>query len=266
MKEKPICVSHLIPLIVTVMIFMSSMAATANDLLQPGNTTNDSFSKAKKTLERIIYKEPAHRIDIYCGCRYDEKKEVDFNSCGYIPEKDNKRAHRIEWEHVVPAEAFGQSFREWREGHPDCVDSRGRAFKGRKCAEKVNMEFRYMQADMYNLYPAVGEVNGLRSNYSMAMIPGDRYRFGQCKTKIEDRKVEPRPDVRGEIARTYMYMERAYPGHGIISNKNEKLFQAWDRMDPVDEWECERARRIANIQGNVNMVVQEACQRLHKGQ
>ena len=100
------------------------------------------------------------------------KKEVDFTSCGYMPQKDNKRAHRIEWEHVVPAEAFGQSFKEWREGHPDCVDNRGKSFKGRKCAEKVNPEFRQMQADMYNLYPAVGEVNGLRSNYSMAMIPG----------------------------------------------------------------------------------------------
>ena len=97
----------------------------------------------------------------------------------------------------MPAEAFGQSFREWREGHPDCVDSRGRSFKGRKCAEKVNPEYRRMQADMYNLYPAVGEINGLRSNYSMAMIPGNQYRFGECRTKIEDRKIEPRPEVRG---------------------------------------------------------------------
>jgi len=111
----------------------------------------------------------------------------------------------------VPVEAFGQSFVEWREGHPDCVDSKRRSFKGRKCAEKVNPENRLMQADMYNLYPAVGEVNGLRSNYSMAMIPGNQYRFGECKTKIDDRKIEPRPEVRGTIAKTYMYMDRAYP-------------------------------------------------------
>lgn len=143
------------------------------------------------------------------------------------------------------------------------MDNRGKSFKGRKCAEKVNLEYRRMQADMYNLYPAVGEVNGLRSNYLMAMIPGNQYRFGECKTKIEDRKIElPRPEVRGEIASTYMYMERAYPGHGIISGKNEKLFQAWDKADPVDEWECERARRIAKIQGNVNLVVDQACRRL----
>jgi deoxyribonuclease-1 len=261
MKQKLKYLPLFIIFILTIVISTSNTIIIAGDL-QPGNTTNDSFNKSKKTLERVIYKESEHRIDIYCGCQYDEKKNVDFTYCGYVPEKDNKRAHRIEWEHIVPAEAFGQSFKEWREGHPNCVDSRGKSFKGRKCAEKVNMEFRYMQADMYNLYPAVGEVNGLRSNYSMAMIPGDHYRFGQCKTKIEDRKIEPRPEVRGDIARTYFYMEQAYPGHGIISSKNEKLFQAWDKADPVDEWECERARRIAEVQGNVNTVVNNACRKL----
>jgi len=264
MKQKFNPFSFFIIFILAFVISSFDMVIAA-DGIQPGNTTNNSFNKSKKLLEKVIYKEPENRIDLYCGCKYDEKKDVDFNSCGYKPEKDNNRAHRIEWEHAVPAEAFGQSFKEWREGDSNCVDNKGKSFKGRKCAEKVNLEYRLMQADMYNLYPAVGEVNGLRSNYSMAMIPGGQYRFGACKTKIEDRKIEPRPEVRGDIARTYMYMERAYPGHGIISGKNEKLFQAWDKADPVDEWECERASRIAKIQGNVNLVVDQACRRL-KGQ
>lgn len=77
--------------------------------------------------------------------------------------------------------------------------------------------------------------------------------------EIEDRKAEPPPSVRGEIARTYFYMDAAYPGHGIISKKNRKLFEAWDREDPVDEWECERARRIERLQGNVNESVKNNC-------
>ena len=56
-----------------------------------------------------------------------------------------------------------------------------------------------------------------------------------------------------------MYMDHAYPGHGIISRKNKKLFEAWDREDPVDEWECERSKRIERIQGNENPVVKERC-------
>jgi deoxyribonuclease-1 len=139
------------------------------------------------------------------------------------------------------------------------VDSKGKAFRGRNCASKVNRLYRYMQADMYNLVPAIGEINGLRSNYSFAMIPGEKREFGQCDMEIEDRKAEPPPEIRGDIARTYFYMDAAYPGRGIISKKNRKLFEAWDRSDPVDDWECERARRIERLQGNVNPIVKDRC-------
>jgi deoxyribonuclease I len=53
-------------------------------------------------------------------------------------------------------------------------------------------------------------------------------------------------------ARTYLYMDGAYPGHGIISRSNQKLFAAWNTEDPVDDWERERANRIEAIQGNRN--------------
>lgn len=145
------------------------------------------------------------------------------------------------------------------EGHPECVDSKGEPFKGRNCAGKVNIQYRYMEADMYNLVPAVGEINALRSNYSFAMIPGEATQFGTCEMKIEDRKAEPPPGVRGDIARTCFYMDWAYPGHGVISGKNRKLFEAWDRQDPVDAWECERAKRIEAGQGNENPAVKGPC-------
>jgi deoxyribonuclease I len=90
---------------------------------------------------------------------------------------------------------------------------------------------------MYNLVPAVGEINGLRSNYSFAMIPGEKRAFGKCDMEIESRKAEPPPGKRGDIARAYFYMDWAYPGHGVISKKNRKLFKAWDKADPVDAWE-----------------------------
>jgi deoxyribonuclease I len=83
----------------------------------------------------------------------------------------------------------------------------------------------------------------------MAMIDGEARRFGSCDLEIEARKVEPRPDIRGDIARTYFYMDAAYPGRGVISEKNRKLFEAWDREDPVDDWERER------LQGNPNLFV-----------
>ena len=123
------------------------------------------------------------------------------------------------------------------------------------------MKFRKMEADMYNLYPSVGEVNGDHSNYSMAMIAEEKRRYGRCDVEIQGKKVEPRPEVRGEIARTYFYMQEVYPSTGIISRKDEKLLQAWDRSDPVDAWECERTRQIRKIQGNANSVVESRCEK-----
>ena len=135
----------------------------------------------------------------------------------------------------------------------------GTKFKGRKCTEKVSEEYRRMQAEMFNLYPAIGELNGRRSNYSMAIIKGEKREFGKCDVEIKNKKVEPRESIRGEIARTYIYMDSVYPGRGIISKKNRKLFDAWNKSDPVDQWECERARRIEKIQGNRNDVVMVNC-------
>lgn len=92
---------------------------------------------------------------------------------------------------MVPAENFGRAFPEWREGDAQCVDKRGKAFRGRKCAERVNREYRLMQSDMYNLYPAIGAVNALRQNYNFQMLPGEEPDFGSCGMKIADRRAEP---------------------------------------------------------------------------
>ena len=240
------------------LIFLSSCSSTktvpTTQAIQQ-NTQITSFSKSKNLLLKL-YKD--HPVTLYCGCSFSGKKP-DLSSCGYIPKKDWKRANRIEWEHVVPAHAFGQSLPEWRDGNPMCVSKKGKKYKGRRCAEKVNKQYRRMQADMYNLYPAIGEVNDRRSNYTMAIIEGEKREFGKCDVEISRKEVEPREEIRGEIARTYLYMDSVYPGRGIISKKNRKLFNTWDRSDPVDQWECERTRRIEMIQDNRNEIVIRRC-------
>ncbi|MDD2463362.1 MAG: hypothetical protein PHI97_05145 [Desulfobulbus sp.] len=116
-----------------------------------GNTTIESFSKAKKILERQVYHD--HRTTVYCGAEFDDKKNVSLPQ-GLVTTKHKKRSEKVEWEHIVPAENFGQTFAEWRGGDPGCIDSKGKSFKGRNCARKMNKEFRFMEADLYNLYPA----------------------------------------------------------------------------------------------------------------
>lgn len=222
-----------------------------------GNERIQSFSQAKKILEREIYAD--HRVTLYCGAKFDERKRVELPA-GFMTPKHAARAERVEWEHVVPAENFGRAFVEWREGADVCVDNRGKAFKGRRCAEKANAQYRYMQADLYNLYPAIGAVNAMRSNYRYSMLgDGVPATFGSCSMKIDGRRAEPPEAARGTIARTVLYMADVYRGVYRLSNQDRRLMEAWDRRYPVDAWECTRARRIEAIQGNPNERVKEAC-------
>ena len=73
---------------------------------------------------------------------------------------------------------------------------------------------------------------------------------------------EPRPEIRGDIARIYFYMADTY---GIrLSRQQHRLFEAWGRQDPADTWELKRERRIAEIGGAGNLFVSKvlasACQ------
>jgi deoxyribonuclease-1 len=71
---------------------------------------------------------------------------------------------------------------------------------------------------------------------------------------FKQRIAEPPVHVRGDIARTYFYMNET---HGIrLSRQQRQLMSAWAAQDPVDEWELIRANRIESIQGNRNRFVQ----------
>ncbi|AGH80997.1 putative endonuclease I [Psychromonas sp. CNPT3] len=219
------------------------------------NESISSFSKAKKILEKKVY--PKHRTTIYCNARFDAKKNV-IPLKGFQTTKHIKRAKRIEWEHVVPAENFGRTFSAWRSGDKMCVSSKGKAYKGRRCANKVDAQYRYMQADMYNLYPAIGAVNAMRSNYNFQMLAQTKSMFGSCQMKISNRKAEPPEQARGKIARTYLYMDNAYP-HYNMSKSQRKLMTAWDKTYPVSAWECQRSKMIQRLQGSRNTIMESRC-------
>lgn len=243
---------RLIPL-----IFLYAVLFGASITYSQGNTTNDSFTSAKKILERQVYMD--HRVSFYCGASFDAQKRVILPE-GFIIFGHEKRATKIEWEHAVPAEHFGRIFSAWREGDAQCVDNRGKVFKGRKCAEKMDIDYRYMQADMYNLFPAIGAVNALRSNKQYSELPAVQSAFGTCKARIDGNRFEPPERAKGQAARAALYMDETYPQYKL-SRQQRQLFQAWDKAHPVDQWECTRAKRIEILQGNDNRFVKTLCQK-----
>lgn len=222
-----------------------------------GNMQNESFAKAKRLLEQEVYYD--HRQTLYCGASFDAYKQIELPQ-GFTAGKHQKRSSRVEWEHVVPAENFGRAFSAWREGHALCVDCKGKTFKGRACAEKVSADYRRMQADMYNLYPAIGSVNAARSSKNFQVLgPDVPSAFGSCPMKISGNKVEPPERARGQIARSFLYMADNYGEHYRLSRQQRQLMQAWTHQYPVDAWECCRASRIERLQGNGNRFVKEPC-------
>jgi deoxyribonuclease-1 len=194
-----------------------------------------SFSTAKKRMYAIH----AEKVTLYCGCTWTDKV-VDLSTCG-LDKFDSTRWNRTEAEHVVPASRIGENYACWAEGRDYCM---------------TNDElFKAAHNDLHNLYPAVGQINGYRSNNAMGLIDGEELDWGSCdfEVDLEADKAEPRPEVRGLIARTYFYMEWQ---HGVTLSLGERrLFLHWHQTYPVSDWERERDEAITKKQGNHNPFV-----------
>lgn len=110
----------------------------------------------------------------------------------------------------MPAWTFGHQRQCWKNGGREhCVDE--------------DPVFRAMEADLFNLYPAVGEVNGDRSNFNCGMAAGVAPQCGQCTTRIDfqQKAAEPRSTCEPLLS----------PGHRLLElpagrRENQELFSS----------------------------------------
>ncbi len=137
----------------------------------------NSFSQAKAAAVKVHADAPG---TFYCGCKINwqgKKGVVDLQSCGYQVRKNENRASRVEWEHVVSAWQFGHQRQCWQDG-------------GRKNCAKDPV-YRKMESDMHNLQPSVGEVNGDRGNFMYSQWNGGEGQYGQCAMKVDFKEKLP---------------------------------------------------------------------------
>lgn len=206
-----------------------------------------TFTAAKVAAKQKIFFDQAQSVDgeLYCGCKWQwtgkSGGRIDSASCGYEARKQQTRADRIEWEHIVPAWVFGHQRQCWQNG-------------GRKNCVADDPAFLSMEADLFNLYPSVGEVNGDRSNFQYGMVR-DKPQYGACTTRVDfsGRVAEPRDEVKGLVARSTFYM---YDRYGLaMSRQQQLLLMAWDRQHPVTASEIRREKRTAAVMGHSNPFV-----------
>lgn len=217
------------------------------------------FSSAKKA----VFQADSERKTFYCGCPYNSHKKVDTETCGFHYRKSKKRAKRVEVEHVVPADKLCGKTPEWTHGSKACITKKGKRYRGRKCASKHNALCQMAYNDLHNLRPAIGEVNNDRSDYPFVEESAGYLKkvspYGSCRFIIRKKTVTPPKNVRGDIARIYLYMNFAYPELHLLTEKKIEFFMRWSKMDPATKEECQKNDRIYRLQKTRNVFIDEQC-------
>lgn len=185
---------------------------------------------------------------------------------GQVKIRDYEQARRLFWKHLYPEGGStlycGQSFGAgYNSGiNIEHVFPMGWVTNALKCGRRKQCRkssdmFNRIEADLHNLYPARTEVNDARGAKRFGEIAGERRWRGGCDFEVDDnqRAVEPRPAVRGEIARAMFYMQDTYDL--VIFRRQGRLLKQWHRQDPVSAHERQRNDAIDTIQGTRNKYI-----------
>jgi deoxyribonuclease-1 len=182
-----------------------------------------NYADARKVFWRQLYR--GSFTTLYCGQR--------FNA---MP------ARGVNIEHVFPM--------GWATNSIGC---------GTRDQCRSNALFNQIESDLHNLCPSRSDVNTARLSFRFANIAGEVREFGaDCDFEVSKRQraVEPRPDIRGDIAHTMFYVVDRYPQAKLeIFSKQQRLLKEWHRADPPSAEERARNDAIERIQGNRNPYV-----------
>jgi deoxyribonuclease-1 len=121
--------------------------------------------------------------------------------------------------------------------------------------------YGFAEADLHNLWPAIGAVNSSRGDKLFGEIPGNKATLPpsvadlKCdyeRTTGADAIVEPRDTVKGEIARSLLYMHVEY---GLDLKGMLPILKRWNTGDPPNFQERSRNKRIEELQGTRNQFI-----------
>jgi len=178
------------------------------------------YYEAKKLFWGTLY---AHGGEtLYCGEKFGSRHGKEINV-----------------EHVMPM--------SWAMKKLNCKD--------RNSCRRNSQRFRYIEADIHNFYPSRRDINQARSSFPFGMVRGESRFFGKCDFEFDRKRrvIEPRAEVRGDIARAMFYM---YDRYGImIHARQAKMLKQWNRQDPPDPFELKRNDVIEKLQGNRNRFI-----------
>jgi len=201
-------------------------------LILPGEDSNASQTETQDSLKGYY-----HMLSQFWGELYARGGETLY--CG--KNFGRHKGSEINAEHVFPMAWVAYTLKCGR----------------RHQCRRNNTSFRAIETDMHNIWPARKDVNSARRSYRPAMIKGEHYEFDRCDFEINDSKrmMEPRPAVRGEIARSMFYMHDRYDLY--LKPELVRLLKKWNRQDPPNSEEHRRNKMIESLQGNRNRFIDQ---------
>jgi deoxyribonuclease-1 len=163
---------------------------------------------------------------LYCGAKFEDAiSSLDGDALGV--------------ERIVPV--------EWVLGVFNCESKE-------KCRE-TREAYRLLETDLHNMYPVIQEVQKLRQTAPYGLVRTRYRQFRDCPFKRSRGIVEPRPEARGNIARTIFYVHAEY---GLpLDSRTLSTLQEWNLSDPPNWHEERRNTVIERFQGKRNMFVDQ---------
>lgn len=166
----------------------------------------------------------------------------------------------IEWEHIVPASKLSEKLSCSQE-YKFSTDNK------RTYCQKTSEDFRRMESDLHNLVPAIALLNRDRkdSEYSQQQKSDKKSKYNdlrKCGYKSNNGTFVPRSNVRGWIARTYLYMYKMYD---IALTPSElQQYKEWDRRYPPSQKEFKMREIINGIMGSKSQKVMDRILAKHQ--
>jgi len=222
-------------------------------LFARGYDAPDNRSQVKNLLKMIDLDYKTARLT---GCKYTydttscmDKTIVDITTC------DVKEANQsIKWIQVVPDIFFGRNMACMNEDVCTNVFTK-KKFGSPMCCRRVNAKYKQMEADLFNLIPVLSEVAEKRGRRLFSDVVKPDFTIGSLR--FDATSMEPRDEIKGDMARVYLYMDERYDL--TLSEQQKETFLRWHRLDPVDGDECRVAKIILKVQGGTNTLVEAGC-------
>ena len=224
-------------------------------LFARGYHAPDNRSQVKNIIKMLHLD---HKMTWLNGCAYSydvtscmDKTIIDTSTCSVTEQNQT-----MIWIQVVPDTFYGRNMACMTK--PVCVNAfSGKLFGSPMCCRRINEKYRQIESELFNLIPVTSEFAKIYQGKIFGEVKKVKWLIGNVK--IDDKYIEPPEQIKGDIARVYLYMDERY---GLqISLEQKELFRRWHRLDAVDKRECALAKIIMKVQNRTNHLITEGCKK-----